>query len=288
LEHDASQDLELKSGDVVTIFSESDLKIPVARQTKLVTLEGEFVHGGVYSVGPKETLRQLVERAGGMTDSAYLYGSEFTRESARQNQQARIDEYVQGLTRRIQRSNLEMASSATGSSQDLATSEVAQKSERDMVAALRQVHASGRVVLEFVPSSGGTESIPDLPLENGDRFSVPPVPRVINLVGSVYNQNSFVYSSTRTIGAYLSLAGGPNNNADRKHEFIIRANGNVVSREDNRGFWGDDFSKLHLNPGDTVVVPEKTFKPSAIRALIDWSQVFSQLSLGAAAINVIK
>jgi hypothetical protein len=45
---------------------------------------------------------------------------------------------------------------------------------------------------------------------------------------------------------------------------------------------------LRLHPGDTIVVPEKTFKPSALRGVIDWSQVFSQFALGAAAINVIK
>ena len=73
----------MKSGDIVSIFSEADIHVPLAEQTKLVTLDGEFVHSGVYSVHPGETLRQLVERAGGVTTKAYLYGSEFTRESVR-------------------------------------------------------------------------------------------------------------------------------------------------------------------------------------------------------------
>ena len=111
IQHDATQDIELKSGDVVSIFSQADINVPIAEQTKFVRLEGEFVHAGSYSVHPGETLRALVERAGGLTPNAYLYGSEFTRVSARAMQQARIDEYVQSLSLAIQRNVVNLASS---------------------------------------------------------------------------------------------------------------------------------------------------------------------------------
>ncbi len=67
LEGDASQNLELVPGDVVTIFSKADIRVPQAQQTRYVRLEGEVVSSGVYSVLPGETLRHLVERAGGLT-----------------------------------------------------------------------------------------------------------------------------------------------------------------------------------------------------------------------------
>ena len=116
LDHDRSQDLELQPGDVVSIFSQADIHVPIAQQTKLVTLSGEFVHAGVYSVQPGETFRHLVERAGGLTPNAYLYGSEYTRVSTRAMQQARIDEYVQNLSMEIQRSYMAVAASG-GSAQ---------------------------------------------------------------------------------------------------------------------------------------------------------------------------
>jgi protein involved in polysaccharide export with SLBB domain len=287
LEHDASQDLELKSGDIVSVFSEADIHVPLEEQTKLVTLDGEFVHAGVYTVKPGETLKHLVERAGGITPKAYLYGSEFTRQSVRIAQQARIDEYVQNLSMRIQRSNLAIAAS-TSSGQDLATNAAAQSNERDLIAALRQVRATGRIVLTMKPDSSGTGSLPDVTMENGDRFVIPPVPSVINVIGAVYNQNSFLYVAGRRVGAYLTQAGGANREADEKHEFIIRANGDVVSRDTVNSVWGNDFAKLRLNPGDSIVIPEKTFKPSAMRGVLEWSQLFSQLAFGVAAINAIQ
>jgi protein involved in polysaccharide export with SLBB domain len=287
LQHDASQDLELKSGDMVSVFSEADIRVPLAQQTKLVTLDGEFVHAGTYTVQPDETLRQLIVRAGGITPKAYLYGSEFTRESVRAAQQARVDEYARNMEMRIQRGTLALAGSS-GSSQDLASGTAAQSSERDLLTSLRQIRASGRIVLAFEPDTIGTDRIPDIEMENGDRFVVPPVPAVVNVVGAVYNQNSFLYARGRRTGQYLHLAGGPNRDADKKHSFVIRANGDVLSRDTMKEFWGNEFANLRLNPGDTVVVPEKTFKPSALRGVLEWSQLFSQLALGAAAVNVIK
>jgi protein involved in polysaccharide export with SLBB domain len=288
LQHDASQDLELQAGDVVSIFSEADIRVPLAQQTKLVTLGGEFVHAGTYTVEAGETFRHLVERAGGFTPDAYLYGSEFARESTRAVQQARIDEYVQSLGMGIERGNLAMASSPASSAQDMTSSAAAQTSERDLLASLRQIRATGRIVLRFTPDSGGAASLPDITMEDGDRFIVPPVPATVNVVGAVYDQNSFLYARGRRAGAYLQLAGGPNRDADRRHEFVIRADGEVVSREVEKGLWGNGFDNLRLNPGDTLVVPEKTFKPSALRGVLDWSQMFSQFALGAAALSIIQ
>lgn len=287
LQHDASQDLALEPGDIVSIFSQSDIRVPIAQQTKFVRLEGEFVHSGFYTAQPGETLRDLVQRAGGFTASAYLYGSEFTRESTRAIQQRRMDEYVQELEMQMQRGNLAVAAAGAGSPQELASGSAAQSSERELLGRLRQMRATGRIVLEFRAGSSGLDALPDIALEDGDRFVVPSVPASVNVVGAVYDQNSFLYETGRRAGTYLHLAGGPNRDADRKHIFIIRADGSVISRTAENGIWGNEFDNLRMNPGDTIVVPNKTFKPSALRGIIDWSQMFSQFALGAASLSVL-
>jgi protein involved in polysaccharide export with SLBB domain len=289
LQHDATQDLELQAGDVVSIFSAADIGVPVAEQTKLVRLEGEFVHAGVYSAERGETLQHLVMRVGGLTPNAYLYGSEFTRVSARAVQQTRMDEYLQGLSLQLERSSMALASSAVGASaQSLASGTVAQNSAQSMLNSLKQVRATGRVVLQVKPDSSGADSVANIVLEDGDRFVVPHVPAFVNVVGAVYDQNSFQYKADARVSTYLRMAGNPNKDADRHHEFIIRADGEVVSYEMDNGLWGNEFKDLRIYPGDTIVVPEKIIKPSALLGVMNWSQMFSQFALGAAALSVIQ
>ena len=288
LQHDASQNLLLQPGDVVSIFSQGDIRVPVAQQTKFVRLDGEFVHAGVYTALPGETLRDLVQRAGGFTAGAYLYGSEFTRESTRSIQQRRMDEYVEALEMQMERGNLSLAAAATANPAQLASGAAAQSSEQQLLGRLRQMRATGRVVLEFRAGSNGIDALPDIALEDGDRFVVPPVPASVNVVGAVYDQNSFLYETGRRAGTYLHLAGGPNQDADRKHIFIIRADGSVISRAAQNGIWGNEFDNLRMNPGDTIVVPNKTFKPSLLGGIMGWSQLFSQFALGAAALSVVQ
>jgi hypothetical protein len=90
------------------------------------------------------------------------------------------------------------------------------------------------------------------------------------------------------VGSYLRLAGGATKSADAPSSFIIRADGAVVSRRSQAGVFGNAFASMHLNPGDTVVVPEKVPRPSNLRNFINYTQIFSQLALGAAAIAVLQ
>ena len=279
LQHDSSQNLELQPGDVVSILSEADIRVPIAQQTKLIRLEGEFAHAGLYTAQAGETLRQLVERAGGLTPNAYLYGSEFTRETTRQAQQARLDEYVQNMDLRIQRNNLALIAAGTSGQES---------PEKDFVTRLRQLRATGRIVLDFKPDSSGTSGVPDISLEDGDRFVIPPVPASINVVGAVNDQNSFLYVPETRVGKYLQMSGGLTKDADRKRAFVIRANGQVVGYDAARGVWGNEFNSLPLYAGDTIMVPEKTFRQPFVKSFVEWSQVFSQLALGAAAIAVLQ
>ena len=288
LNHDTTQDLPLQPGDVVTVFSQADIRVPLEEQTKYVHLEGEFIHAGVYSVQPGETLRDLVLRAGGFTNKAYLYGSEFDRESTRVLQQQRIDEYVRRVDLDASRGTLALTASATTSPGTVANTSAATAAEQQLLLRLKEIRATGRVVLNFQPDRAAVDDVPMIALENGDRFTVPPAPATVNVVGAVYDQNSFLFHNGSSAGHYLRIAGGPDRDADWHHTFVIRADGSVLSREAVKGPWGNSFKNLKLNPGDTIVVPDKTLRPTALRGLLDWTQIFSQLAIGAAAVEVLR
>ena len=283
-DHDPSQNLELQPGDTVTIFSQKDVQVSRDMQTKYIRLEGEFVASGVYSVGPNETLADVVRRAGGLTPKAYLYGSNFTRESARAFQQQRLDEYVASLSADMERA----AASRSVASLNGVTDPTALAEQRLLIEQLRKLRATGRVVLEFSPESAGTAVVPNVPLEDGDVFQVPATPNTVSVVGAVYGPNVFLYSSSRRLADYVALAGKPNRIADSKHAFIIRPDGSILSRERTQGRLSNHFDSTRIYPGDSIVIPEKLIKPPLIRSLVDYSQVLSSFGLAAAAINVLQ
>jgi protein involved in polysaccharide export with SLBB domain len=286
LEHDDSQNLELAAGDVVTIFSQADFRVAMSQQTRLVRLEGEFDAAGVYAVRPGETLGQLVQRAGGLTPQAYLFGAELTRESTRLDQQRRLDQFTQELEKDVEHTAANKAMGAATPEQAAIVNSQLQN-ERVLVERMRTLKATGRIVLNLEPGSNDLAPLMNFPLEDGDRFLVPAKPATVNVLGAIYNQNAFAFEPNLRLVDYLREAGGPTRNADTGRLFIIRADGSVVPK---RGFnpLGRSFDATLLNPGDSVVVPEAIFRGSFLQGLRDWSFVIGQLALGAAAINVLK
>src|SRR5947209_1252419 len=136
IEGDDSQNLTLEAGDVVTIFSQADMQVPIAQQNKFVRLEGEFFTAGVYQVEPGEKLRHLISRSGGVTPQAYLYGAEFTRDSAREDQQKRLDEYINDLEKSVERN----AAGQRGlSAEEAAAERGAVEGQRRLLDRLRQL-----------------------------------------------------------------------------------------------------------------------------------------------------
>jgi protein involved in polysaccharide export with SLBB domain len=287
LEHDASQDRELKPGDVITIFSQEDVHPPADLQTKYVRIDGEVTHAGIYSVLPGETLRSLVARAGGLTSKAYLFGAEFTRVSTRALEQQRIDEFADKMQHQLERKSLSLAGLTTapgGIEQNPALSV-----DRALVASIRNLHASGRIVLDLSPQSRSLDELPDLALEDGDRLTIPTAPATVQVIGAVLNQNAFLYRKEARVDDYLHLAGGPSRDADRNREFVLRADGSVASQASNEPILASSsFDRARLYPGDTIVVPEKMLRTSAVNGIMAWTGILSQASLAAAVVSLMK
>jgi len=286
IEGDPEQNLALQAGDVVTIFSQADIQVPIGQQSKFMHVEGEVKQAGVYQVQPGETLRHLITRIGGLTPQAYLYGAEFTRESTRVDQQQRLDEYVNDLQRSVQRNTA--AAAYVGDASDAASAKAAADAQQHLVDKMRGLRSTGRIVLEIKPTATGTEALPELVLEDGDRLLVPFWPATVGVIGSVYNNGAFVFKPGKTVADDLRLAGGARRDGDKGREFVIRADGSTVSRQQHHGFISRNFDTLRLMPGDTIVVPEKLPRGAAARAALrDWATILGQLGLAAGGIRTI-
>ena len=266
-----ADNIPLQAGDVVTIFSQHDIAVSNEHQSKFVKLEGEFKAPGVYKVNPGEKLRSLIIRAGGLTDGAFVFGAQFTREAAQKQQQASLDQLVREM-------ELESQRTLQGQSEG----------QRSVIQKLREVKATGRIVLEIGPTRTGVGAFPDMELEDGDDLLLPHKSSMVNVVGAVYNQNSLLFRDNRRIGDYLKLSGGGTRGADMKYVFVVRADGSILSRTNTSRAWSVGLSSMKVIPGDTIIVPARLQMGNLLRNVNAWSQIIGQIGLGAAAINVLR
>ncbi len=283
LEKNDESNLSLMPGDTVVIFSKSDLPVPVSQQTKFVTLAGEFKSAGIYKALPGETLQQLVRRVGGITGDAYLYSAEFTRESNRVTQTKQLQSWLDRMERDLESgaaSRLQSAADATLVAAEKANIEA----RRVAIQRMRALKPTGRIPLEL-PFDATIANLPDIALEDGDKLTVLPRPSVVYVMGSVFNENSFIYRPNKTYEEYLALAGGVTRDADDSRAYVLRADGTVVPENNS---WFKLGSNRKLMPGDAIVVPEKQDKSTLTKHFRDWTQILYQFGIGVAALKVLR
>lgn len=272
------------SGDVLRAFSAVEATQPVARQNKRVRIEGEVLKPGEYVLPPGVTTRMAVGLAGGLTPNAYVYGTELTRESVRVAQQQSYDRALRDMETEFARAS---ATQRAISADEAATFEQRSTATSRLIEKLRQVRPTGRIVLQLEPDAS---TIPDLPIEDGDRVYVPARPTTVSVFGSVFNSGAFLLESGRTVGDVLNLAGGPTRGSDPGSTFVLRPNGSVLSQLQRSSFFGlvGGVTKVKAEPGDTVFVPEMMNKTTWVQDLKEWTQILYQFGLGAAALKTLQ
>ena len=272
-------------GDIVRVFAPGAVPVRAQLQREYVRISGEVKKSGVFQIQKGETLRDLMLRLGGPTDAGYIYATQLKRESLRREQQAKLDE----LADRFER-DLESAASARLSmttDKDAAAVQGAEiERQRRLAQKLRTVKAEGRVVLELEDGNAQVKDLPELALQDGDTIVVPRKPGTVDVLGSVFQVNSFIYKPRRTVKDYVLMAGGETANADPSEMYLIRADGTAKSGRGTGWFRG--VSGLTVNPGDTIVVPEKIERSSWRQSIKDWTAIFYQFGLGAAGLKVLQ
>lgn len=290
-ERDATANIELKPGDVVTIFGVKDLPVPVEKQTRYVRIGGEIKVPGVYQIQSGETLDQVVQRAGGFTPDAYPYGATFVRESTRVQQQ-------ENLERAIRRMEVDINSQAASALQNMREGARASESVQAQVAnqqamlnRLRTFRASGRIALELDPRS---MKLPPVALEDGDQLTVPTAPSFVGVFGAVNAETSFLHRQNYTVADYLDRA-GVTRDADIDYVTVVRADGTLEGVSTSARTWlvlSQSILDKRLNPGDTIYVPEKFDKRTPYMRFVDGAKdlgtIFYQFGLGFAALKTIR
>ena len=270
----------LRNGDVLRAFNAVNVASPIQRQNKRVRVEGEVLRPGDYVLPAASTIDDALRAAGGLTSGAFVFGTEFSRESVRVTQQANYERALRNL-------ETELALAATTqritSAEEAAAQAGRSAATTKLIERLKTVKPTGRVVLQIPPDS---RDLPDLVLEDGDRIMVPSVPTSVGVFGSVFNAGNYLREDGRSLADYLRLAGGPTRGADASSTFVLRANGTVVSNLQVKG-WGSGlsnrFEQTPALPGDTLFVPEEIDKTTWVQYAKDWTQILYQFALGVAA-----
>ena len=253
---DANLNLPLRDGDVLSVPQLPGWKDLGAS----VILKGEVKNPGTYGIRPGERLSAVIDRAGGLLPTAYPQGLIFTRISVREFQ----EKSRQDLIQRLEEETPEVKAAVTTSGAEVAAlaGQAMQQRER-MLDSLRRAPISGRMVIRMAPGMKGFEnSSQDIELRNGDSIEIPKQPGFVLVVGQVYNTNAVTYVPGRNAGWYLAQGGGATRLGDRGAIFIIRADGEVVSRHGGE-LWSGSVLSAAIRPGDTVVVPEKAITGGA-------------------------
>jgi len=169
---------------------------------------------------------------------------------------------------------------------------VSQAATQAQVARLSRIEPNGRIALELTPDTSTLDALPELPLENADRITVPSKPGFVTVAGAVVNSNAFVWKPGRTAGEYLALAGA-DEAADPANMFILRADGTVTKAGEKRGWFNrGGLESQVMQPGDALIVPTQldfeTWGRALVRNLKDFSQIFSGFGIGIAAIHSLN
>lgn len=264
------------AGDIIQVVPLGSLSQPLERQAVLVRLEGEVNHPGNYYVAPSTPLSAVIEQAGGLTPRAYVYGTQMMRYSVLAQQREGFREAIDQLE-----TTLAGAPLLNGGSIDSAERANQLAAARAVLERLRRAEPDGRLVL---PVPYLAASLPgDILLENNDHIVVPPLQRVIGVFGSVYRPASFLLPNGTLLRVkdYLERAGGTTRTADRRHIFVVRANGEVLSHKHGA-------LSARVQPGDVVFVPVKTASTSILTKLRDISTVLFQFGITAAAFAAVQ
>ncbi|HCM0912771.1 MULTISPECIES: SLBB domain-containing protein [Vibrio harveyi group] len=265
----ASDDVVIVGRDRLNILEKPNVKLQ-----STVTLQGEVRFPGTYTVRQGETLSELLDRAGGLTEFAHPQGAIFTREALRLQEQKLLNQYAADMrketAKKTFRADSNIGSVISDPEKTLAFVEEASRSK-----------ALGRMVVQLNRILKGERSA-DFMLEDGDFLFVPTFRNTVSIMGEVQVPITYLLDHKLDVDDYLNKAGGAKKQADEDRIFVVRADGSVYKPRS--GYW---FGNNHeeLKAGDTIVVPIDTDYRDALSTWTAATQILYQTGV---AINALK
>ncbi|MHB8814263.1 MAG: SLBB domain-containing protein [Steroidobacteraceae bacterium] len=244
---DPAANLRLEPYDVLSVKEVSQWT-----NQESVTLTGQVRFPGTYTIKPGETLKSVVERAGGLTQYAFPQGAVFTRVELKNREQQEMNLLAERM--KVELGVLALRAVATTSGGNVGNASSALIVGKSLLAQLQAEKAVGRLVINLRQIvNKPANSFHDVVLRNGDRLIVPKFEQEVTVIGEVQDATSHLYNPDLSRDDYIRLSGGFTAQADAKRVYVVRADGSVVANEGSR--WFSRGSNVEIQPGDTIVVP---------------------------------
>ena len=220
-----------------------------------VVVEGEILFGGSYAMTSREErLSDLINKAGGTTNYAYLRGAKLTR-VATEGEKKRMGDVIRLMSRQLGEAMM------------------------DSLGVRVEDHFTVGIDLEKAIANPGSAS--DLVLREGDVVFIPKNTNTVTINGAVMVPNTVSYIKGENIDYYLNQAGGYSDNAKKSKKFIVYMNGQVTKVKGS--------GKKQIEPGCEIIVPSKSKKRTNMGEILGYATSFSSLGMMIASIaNLIK
>ena len=220
-----------------------------------VAIEGEILFGGNYAMTSREErLSDLVNKAGGPTNYAYLRGAKLTR-VANASEKKRMGDVIRLMSRQLGEAMIDSLGI--------------------------RVEDTFTVGIDLEKALSNPKSNADLVLREGDVISIPKNTNTVTINGAVMVPNTVSYMKGKDVDYYLNQAGGYSDNAKKSKKFIVYMNGQVTKVKGS--------GKKQIEPGCEIIVPSKAKKKANIGNILGYATTFSTLGMMVASIaNLIK
>jgi protein involved in polysaccharide export with SLBB domain len=270
---DSNSNATLHNGDVLTIRQLpgwSDLGASIA-------LKGELKNPGTYGIRPGERLSFVLERAGGFQPDAFPYGAVLQRQQVRELESKAQAEIITRL--REAQTSLEVLPENDGKQKEAKA--IALQQAQSSIEQLSSSPVLGRLTIRISSQIDRWKNTPaDIEVRAGDVLIIPKRPSYVMVTGQVFNPTAVSFRPGKSAKWYLGQSGGPSDLANRKAIFVIRADGSVVGTKSS--LWSGESLSATLQPGDTVVVPEK-----AIGGGLPWQSVLLTAQTASAIASTV-
>ena len=250
-------------------------KVPYWSENLTVTLSGEFVFPGTYQILRGETLANVIDRAGGLTDLCYAEGAVFTRQHIKKKESQQKEQFINRLENLMAYENLEKSNG----------DDVNLEQSRVLLSRLRSLPSIGRLVIDLDAQINDTADT-QIILLDGDVLYVPAIPQEVIVSGEVQFPTSHLADTSLRLMDYIERSGGFTERSNEDLIAVVKSNGVVIQQKEGNKWFSSTKQFGNVSAGDMIVVPVKIELPSRwLEKLSTSTQILYQLSIAAAAVH---